>query len=188
MERQGEEFSQIAGSFPCVFGKEGFAQGISSSPFVNLPAKKEGDLRSPLGIYRLGFAFSRLQKTESKMPILPVNSYIVAVDDPESEFYNQIVDTRLLESAGWKSAEQMDREDGLYDLGVVIAYNTLNPVPGKGSCIFLHVWRNEKEGTEGCVACSRESMQAIFQFLNPALSPAILIDVELEPKEDPQKT
>ena len=53
--------------------------------------------------------------------------------------------------------ERMWREDGLYDLVVVIGYNTDPPVAGRGSAIFLHVARPDFAPTEGCIAVARGS-------------------------------
>ena len=43
------------------------------------------------------------------------------------------------------SHERMWREDGLYDLVVVIGYNVDPAVPGLGSAIFLHVQREKPD-------------------------------------------
>jgi hypothetical protein len=46
----------------------------------------------------------------------------------------------------------MLRQDGRYALGAVVAHNSTPPVPGAGSCIFLHVWESPVTPTAGCTA------------------------------------
>jgi len=50
------------------------------------------------------------------------------------------------------SHEDMLRPDDLYRYVLIIGYNTPKPVPGAGSCIFLHVWRGKDSSTAGCTA------------------------------------
>jgi hypothetical protein len=53
------------------------------------------------------------------------------------------------------SAEHLWRQDGLYDVLVVLGYNDRPRVRGLGSAIFLHVARNAGAPTEGCIAVAR---------------------------------
>ncbi len=178
-ERQGRVFRPVSESFSCVFGKNGlaFPPDKPGEKIVGR-TKKEGDMRTPLGFYWLGTSFGRSGSfpSESKMPFLELHTQVLAVDDPSSLYYNRIVDLGILkDEKDWKSAEEMDRKDGLYDLGVLIQYNTINPQPGRGSCIFLHIWRDEDHGTAGCVACSASNLEALLRRLDPSLNPAIWI-------------
>ncbi len=178
-ERQGRVFRPVSESFPCVFGKEGLAfVSKNEKPDTGGELKREGDGKTPLGCFWLGTAFGRRSglPPENKMPFLPLHRNLLAVDDPSSAYYNRIVDLDILkEDKDWNSAEVMDRKDGLYDLGVLIHYNTMNPQPGRGSCIFLHIWRDEYHGTAGCVACSASNLKALLRKLNPRKNPAIWI-------------
>src|SRR6202035_1769904 len=65
------------------------------------------------------------------------------------------------------SHEELWREDGLYDLIVVIGYNTAPAVPGKGSAIFLHVASADFAGTEGCIAVARDVLVPLLGLLGP---------------------
>ena len=62
------------------------------------------------------------------------------------------------------SAEQMWREDDVYDLVCILAHNDDPPVPGLGSAIFLHLARPGYAPTEGCVALSREDMLEVLSL------------------------
>jgi L,D-peptidoglycan transpeptidase YkuD (ErfK/YbiS/YcfS/YnhG family) len=61
----------------------------------------------------------------------------------------------------------MWREDGLYDLVVELGYNDAPPVPGLGSCIFLHCTRPNYAPTEGCVALARTDLEALLALAGP---------------------
>jgi L,D-peptidoglycan transpeptidase YkuD (ErfK/YbiS/YcfS/YnhG family) len=61
----------------------------------------------------------------------------------------------------------MWRADGLYDLVVLIGYNTDPPVSGRGSAIFLHVARADLAPTEGCIAIPRDVLEGLLGLLGP---------------------
>lgn len=109
------------------------------------------------------------------MPYLPIDPHTEAVDDSASRFYNRIVDRRRVETPDWKSSERMFRSDHLYDLGIVVGYNTKPALPGKGSCIFLHIWKLPGATTAGCIAMSRPDLERIVRWLDPAAKPFIVI-------------
>ena len=61
----------------------------------------------------------------------------------------------------------MWRDDAVYDLVVVLGHNDEPPVPGLGSCIFLHLAREGYAPTEGCVAVTREDLEALLAAAQP---------------------
>ena len=61
----------------------------------------------------------------------------------------------------------MWRADGLYDIVVVIGYNTDPVAPGAGSAIFLHIARPDYSPTEGCIAVAREDLLTVLALLGP---------------------
>lgn len=63
------------------------------------------------------------------------------------------------------SAEKMRRDDGLYDIVVVLNYNMRPRVQGRGSAIFLHVARDGCLPTEGCIAVRRDHLQRLLLTL-----------------------
>ena len=63
------------------------------------------------------------------------------------------------------SAERLWREDGLYDIIVVLGHNDAPPKPDAGSAIFLHCWRDGAP-TEGCVAIARDDLLALLPLLH----------------------
>ncbi len=60
------------------------------------------------------------------------------------------------------SAERLWRDDGLYDLVVVLGHNDDPVVPGRGSAIFLHLARPDYAPTEGCAALARADLEALL--------------------------
>ena len=61
----------------------------------------------------------------------------------------------------------MWRDDGLYDVVVVLDHNQRPRIPGRGSAIFLHVARDGLQPTEGCVALPLAALRHIVARLGP---------------------
>ena len=61
-----------------------------------------------------------------------------------------------------------------YDLGVFVAHNSNPPEKGKGSCIFLHIWKNETSGTAGCTAMERENIKTVLRLLDNRKNPVLI--------------
>lgn len=61
------------------------------------------------------------------------------------------------------SAERLWRDDGPYDLIVVLDYNARPRVQGGGSAIFLHVASDGFPPTEGCVAVERKILLRVLE-------------------------
>ena len=61
------------------------------------------------------------------------------------------------------SAEQLWREDGLYDVVVVLDYNVRRRARGHGSAIFMHVARPGFAPTAGCVALARPALLRVLR-------------------------
>jgi L,D-peptidoglycan transpeptidase YkuD (ErfK/YbiS/YcfS/YnhG family) len=97
------------------------------------------------------------------------------VDDVNSEDYNKWVKGKP-NAASW---EKMKRDDDQYKYGLVIEYNMHPIIGGKGSAIFLHVWKGG-ESTVGCVSMPEEMVLKILGWLDPAKKPLIIMGTESE--------
>ena len=152
-----------------------FTGSIGEMGFAPVDDKREGDGKSPSGIFPLGFAFGYDPSAETKMPYRQATDNDFWVDDVNSKDYNQWVKGEP-QAASW---EKMKRDDDQYKYGVVIEYNMRPIVKGKGSAIFLHVW-NGGESTLGCVSMSEEMILEILGWLDPAKKPLIIMGTESE--------
>jgi L,D-peptidoglycan transpeptidase YkuD (ErfK/YbiS/YcfS/YnhG family) len=127
--------------------------------------KHEGDGASPAGTYSLVQAYyrpDRVTPPATGLPLAPLRPSDGWVDDPADPQYNRPV------SLPYPARhETMWREDGLYDLVVVIGYNTEPPEPGRGSAIFLHVAGPDFGPTEGCIAIAGDVLAGLLGLLGP---------------------
>ena len=74
----------------------------------------------------------------------------------------------------WKSSEKMFTITPEYDLGVFVGYNSFPVEKGRGSCIFLHIWKDSITGTAGCTAMERRNMETLLTWLSPAKNPYLV--------------
>lgn len=181
-ESSGSPWKTHEGPLPANLGRNGVGWGAGEPKLPNpggFPDKREGDGRSPAGIFELPWAFGTRPASEVtgvQLPWRECTETLRGVDDVNSRYYNRIVDEAVIPDKDWKSAEIMRRPDGLYDEGVAIAHNPANR-RGAGSCIFLHIWRGPGKGTAGCTALARENVAAILRWLDPSKSPRLVLDV-----------
>ncbi len=153
--------------------REGSGSGDTSD---HAPVKREGDGRAPAGIFSLSGAFGSAPPGEYpwlKLPYYEAQGTLKCIDDPRSRHYNRLVDAERV-AADWSSCEDMRRADEQYRLGIVVGHNPAPAVPGLGSCIFIHIWKNPESGTAGCTAMSPENMEMILRWLDPAAFPVLI--------------
>jgi D-alanyl-D-alanine dipeptidase len=161
---------------PLRLGDAGMAwgRGLLPDPALPGPHKREGDHRAPAGVFRLGPAFGYArQAPATRMSYLPLSGHVVAVDDPHSRYYNQLIDQSKISRPDWRSAEKMILADDRYKWGIFVEHN-VPPRPGAGSCIFLHVWKNPETLTVGCTAMPEAAVLSLVQWLDPARQPLLI--------------
>jgi L,D-peptidoglycan transpeptidase YkuD (ErfK/YbiS/YcfS/YnhG family) len=127
--------------------------------------KVEGDAATPAGEFplrRIYFRNDRLVLPKVRLPARAITEHDGWCDDPRSPAYNRLV--RIPND--W-SHEKMWREDGLYDLVVVVGYNDDPPEGEWGSAIFLHIARDDYAPTQGCVAFKREDLLELVTLIGP---------------------
>jgi L,D-peptidoglycan transpeptidase YkuD (ErfK/YbiS/YcfS/YnhG family) len=174
-----EPWAAVGDEIPIVVGRSGLAwgRGVHGNPPDTGPVKHEGDGKAPAGIFRLSSAFgyaARDAVSFIKMPYTQATSTIECVDDADSTRYNRLVDRSQSRTIDWKSSEQMLRPDDLYRLGVVVEHNANTPLPGGGSCIFLHIWSGPSNGTSGCTAMDASRIEELLAWLDPDESPILV--------------
>src|ERR1039457_605473 len=145
-ERKNKKGSwRLVDSFAITVGKNGIARDTSGRLQIteDLLIKKEGDGKSPAGIFRLGPVFSYNKLRKLKMPFQQVDTTDICVDDINSAYYNRLTNLDTVKNKDWNSFEYMKRMDDQYEYGIWVKYNNETYTPGRGSCIFLHIWKNE---------------------------------------------
>lgn len=133
----------------CIYGKNGFSLD-----------RKEGDGTTPIGIFRVLYAFGMEDKINSKLEYRQIKetSYFSCDSSKENE-YNTWV-----ESISKVKGEHLIEYPKQYHYGLVFNFNCNPKILGKGSAIFLHV-KGDKNYTEGCVAIDEESMKKILKMI-----------------------
>jgi L,D-peptidoglycan transpeptidase YkuD (ErfK/YbiS/YcfS/YnhG family) len=120
--------------------------------------KREGDLRTPAGVFPLRGGFGRYANPGLALGWFRVDSRDVWVDDPSSSLYN--THQRTPAHGRWDSAEPLDNAP-VYNYAQVIGYNE-SRTPGRGSAIFLHV--DHGGGTAGCVSVPTSNLVSILRW------------------------
>jgi L,D-peptidoglycan transpeptidase YkuD (ErfK/YbiS/YcfS/YnhG family) len=141
-------------TFACALGRGGRSA-----------RKREGDGATPIGRWRLLCVLYRPDRVRRPVTALPVRRLSPAdgwCDAPADRNYN-----RPVRHPYPASAERLWREDGLYDLIVVLSHNTRPRVRGAGSAVFMHVARPGYPPTEGCIALRRDHLQRLLRRLRP---------------------
>ena len=137
--------------FKCSVGKKGFTRN-----------KKEGDLKTPAGIFELGKIYyrpDRIEKPLSKLQTTTIKKNMGWCDDPKSKYYNKLITTKIK-----CRHEKLYRKDSNYDYFIVLDYNLKKTIKGKGSAIFLHLTQNYKP-TEGCIAIQKKDFQIMLKLI-----------------------
>jgi L,D-peptidoglycan transpeptidase YkuD (ErfK/YbiS/YcfS/YnhG family) len=162
-ERVGDVWRRTFGPWTARVGTAGVAPAGE---------KREGDGRTPSGVYGFEFFFGVAPDPGVSFPYRRVTSRsIVWDDDPASPRYNTWVDLDR-EQAGVEPEPMY--VSPAYDHGAVIAYNTAR-TPGLGSAIFLHV--STGGPTAGCVSLPAGQLVDVLRWLDPARAPRIVIGV-----------
>jgi len=122
--------------------------------------KREGDGATPLGVWPMRRVLYRPDRGPAPVTALPTMAISLEdgwCDDMGDAAYNRPVGLPYP-----ARCERMWREDGLYDIVVVLAHNDDPPAPGLGSAIFLHCASPAFKPTEGCVALARSDLEALL--------------------------
>lgn len=150
-------------SVACALGRGGV---------IEAAAKREGDGKTPLGLWPIRRLLYRPDKGGVPKAILPMGAIRPNdgwCDAPGDPAYNRPV---ILPYPA--SAETMWRDDDLYDLMVVLGHNDNPPRSGMGSAIFLHQAKPGYAPTEGCIALGRPDLERFLALAGPADSVAVL--------------
>ncbi len=136
----------------CAIGKRGIGN-----------KKKEGDLITPKGIYKVKYVLyrkDRVKKIKTKLKKVIIRKNMGWCDDVRSRQYNKII--KLPSNYSY---EKLYKKENIYDIILVLNYN-MNPIiRNKGSAIFIHVSKKNYKKTEGCVALKKKHLIKILKEL-----------------------
>jgi L,D-peptidoglycan transpeptidase YkuD (ErfK/YbiS/YcfS/YnhG family) len=139
-------------TFPCTVGRGGV---------VPARAKREGDGATPAGVHGIvGMLYRPDRMARPADWALPIGPCDLWSDDPRDPDYNLMV--RAPHPHGH---ERLRRADPQYDLLLITDWNWPQAVAGRGSAIFVHVWRRPGAPTAGCVALARHDLRWIARRL-----------------------
>ncbi len=133
----------------CTIGKRGIGN-----------KKKEGDLITPKGQFKIKFILYRKDrvKLKSKLRKVAIQKNMIWCDDPKSKKYNQLVKLPFK-----FKHEKLYRKENTYDIVLVLNFN-MNPTrKNKGSAIFIHVAKKNFKKTEGCIAIRKFELLKIVR-------------------------
>ena len=135
---------------------------IGKSGLTNF--KKEGDLATPKGLFKLGLLYYRKDRIKSlkcKIKKKVIKRSMGWCDDSRSKKYN-----REIYFPFKYSAEKLYRRDRIYDIFINVKYNHSPIVKEKGSAIFLHLSNKKYKPTSGCVAILKKDFLKILPLIN----------------------
>jgi len=180
-ERSGAKWHETGLAQPVMIGRAGAGWGLGlHAPQHRGPVKREGDGRSPAGVFAIGEAFGYTSTAMTTLPYAPMQDSSYCVDVSGSPLYNQIVDAQFVGAdAVAKSTEPMRRDlhadgDQRYRLGFVIKHNAQGR-PMAGSCIFAHLWKSPTDATTGCTAMDPGTMDQVLAWLRPGQHPVFVL-------------
>src|SRR5210317_138211 len=139
--------------FKCCIGQKDLAKN-----------KKEGDKKTPIGIFEienLYFRKDRKKKPKTLLKCININKNMKWCNDIRyPKKYN-----KLLKSKANVRSEELFRKDFKYDFLIQINYNFKKPIIGKGSCIFIHLTKDYKP-TAGCIALNEKDFLIMLKLIN----------------------
>tara|TARA_B100001769_G_C22085924_1_gene585385 strand:- start:1196 stop:1687 length:492 start_codon:yes stop_codon:yes gene_type:complete len=139
--------------FKCSVGKNGLKT-----------KKKEGDNSTPKGNFKIGKVYyrsDRVRKPETRLKTKIIKKNMGWCNDPYSRNYNKEISLNKK-----NKGEKLFRSDGVYDILIVIEYNTKKIIPLKGSAIFIHLTKNYST-TQGCIALNKNDLLILLKIIKP---------------------
>jgi len=143
---------------------------IGSGGLVAAEAKREGDRKTPVGVFPLRYGLFRdlpALRTlgDLQFPFVPYTEEMIWEEDGPD--YNRLVLAEGAERQNDRLARPRDHD--LFDVIIPIGYNDSVPEAGRGSALFIHAARPDMSGTAGCVAVRRDDLLELARRLRPGM-------------------
>lgn len=181
--RKGKKWKGVGDAWAANLGWKGLAAGRGLLAWCGpeKDRKIEGDWKAPAGVFPLGqrYGFGEVLETMPKGALTPITETMACVSDPESRYYNRIVDEAKVER-DWEWSRPLKRADGRKSRTIMIGVNGADdparkkPLPREGSCILFHVERPGK-GTVGCTSLPVDRMDALIRWVTPKRKPVYVL-------------
>ncbi len=126
--------------------------------------KKEGDLITPKGSYKIKYILyrnDRIPRLNTKIKKYKIMKNMGWCDDPRSKYYN-----KLIKFPFKYNAEKLYKSDNTYDIVIVLNFNTDPIKKNKGSAIFIHIAKRYYSSTLGCIGVKKNHLKKIIQIIN----------------------
>ncbi len=158
MEKTAGKWRVAAGPWRANVGKNGVSKAA------------EGDGRSPSGAFLLGTAFGWAAAPQYvKWPYRRTDSMDRWVDDGKSPYYNRWVRGSVSATGSGEALKSIS----VYKYALAVHYND-EGIKGKGSAIFLHIWRGLGVGTLGCTSMSEANLVKTLRWLRYERRPVLV--------------
>ena len=148
----------------CLLLYRGYKLKCSIGKMGTTNSKKEGDLSTPKGLFKLGILYyrkDRIKLIKCKIKKKVIKKSMGWCNDTRSKKYNREISFPFR----YKS-EKLYRSDKVYDIFINIKYNYSPTYKGKGSAIFLHLANKKYKSTKGCVAIQKKDFLKILPLVN----------------------
>jgi len=179
------KWQQLTETSSARLGRAGLVWGLGyhrNPPHARI--KREGDGRSPAGVFPIGGLWTYTNKTLSHHPnlethkISPADLWVSDIRYPK--LYNRHLRLSHPAQTAWEKNEQMRQNDPAHSIKLLIGHNTKDikngPVLGAGSSIFFHLWRDKGgKPTAGCTSMDERILRQIIARLDPAKRPCYVL-------------
>ncbi len=176
---------QVGSPWKGRLGRNGMAWGIG---LHRVPEgarwKREGDGRSPAGVFLLGGAwgYDRDVARNYRLPYRQITPRCLWYEDIHSPYYNSYRQISHEPRTTEEKKAQMHQGDYAHSLKLFIAHNADREArpgkgkPGYGSAIFFHIWReNGARPTAGCTTMSEDRLRELIRQIDPAKNPCFIL-------------
>jgi L,D-peptidoglycan transpeptidase YkuD (ErfK/YbiS/YcfS/YnhG family) len=179
-EKNAGKWQPASDPWKARLGKNGMIWGKGIHPVpAGAATKKEGDMRSPAGVFAIGGAwgYDASIRKHPKLPYRRVTPRDLWVEDPASPQYNRHVILDRDPATTWEKKQQMKQNDPAHSLKLFIAHNAPPKViPNEGSSIFFHVWRRDGAApTAGCTTMEKPKLQWLISKIDPTRRPLYVL-------------
>ena len=178
-ERIDTKWVKVGKAIDIKLGRNGlgWGRGLHTIPKSAKFIKKEGDGKSPAGIFELKQAFG-YAPFQIDYPYEVYTEDDHCVDDVNSKYYNKIVKSKNIKR-DYQSYERMKFPEDYYKYGIVVDHNGImegeKSIRGAGSCIFIHI---KSIPTAGCTVMDEAQIKEIIRWLDATKKPLLVQGTE----------